>query len=211
MDIKFTIVIDLIGTYAFAISGIRLAAGKNIDWFGAYILGLVTAIGGGTFRDLLLGIQPFWMLDSKYFLTTAVALFSSLILKEKLFQYDKTLLLFDTIGLGLFTIVGIEKSADEGLPNWVCIVMGTITGSLGGVLRDVLLNDVPVIFRKEIYALACVAGGVTYFFCMNLNLHAGVPETIGASAVIAFRLIAVKYHIQLPILQHIDEKNPKKD
>ena len=207
MDIKFTIIIDLIGTFAFAISGIRLASGKNIDWFGAYIIGLVTAIGGGTLRDLLLGIRPFWMLDAKYFMVTGFALLSSLIFKEKLFKYDKTLLLFDTIGLGLFTIVGIEKSAEAGLPNWVSIAMGTITGSLGGVIRDVLLNEVPLIFRKDIYALVCVAGGGVYFICTDLNFPNGISETIGALAVIAFRLIAVHFHIHLPQLQQIDKKN----
>lgn len=207
MKFNFTILLDLLGTFAFAISGIRLASGKQIDWFGAYIIGLVTAIGGGTLRDLLLGVTPFWMLDGKYFLTTGVALFATLLFKDKLFKWGSTLFLFDTIGLGLFTIVGITKSIDVGLPFWVCIVMGTITGSVGGVVRDVLLNEVPLIFRKDIYALACVAGGGVYFLCNYFNLPTGITEIISALTVIVFRLIAVKYHLHLPQLQQLDSKS----
>lgn len=207
MNFNFTILLDLLGTFAFAISGIRLASGKQIDWFGAYIIGLVTAIGGGTLRDLLLGVTPFWMLDGKYFLTTGVALFATLLFKDKLFKWGSTLFLFDTIGLGLFTIVGITKSIDVGLPFWVCIVMGTITGSVGGVVRDVLLNEVPLIFRKDIYALACVAGGGVYFLCNYFNLPTGITEIISALTVIVFRLIAVKYHLHLPQLQPLDSKS----
>lgn len=206
MEFNFTILLDLLGTFAFAISGIRFASGKQIDWFGAYIIGLVTAIGGGTLRDLLLDVTPFWMLDPKYFLTTGVALIATLLFKDKLFKWGSTLFLFDTIGLGLFTIVGITKSMDAGLPFWVCIVMGAITGSVGGVIRDVLLNEVPLIFRKDIYALACVAGGGVYFLCIYFHLPTGVTETIAALTVIVFRLVAVRFHIHLPQLQPIDNK-----
>ncbi|MBP8753579.1 MAG: trimeric intracellular cation channel family protein [Chitinophagales bacterium] len=201
MQLNFTILLDLIGTFAFAISGIRIASGKQIDWFGAFVIGLVTAIGGGTLRDILLETTPFWMTDAKYFLTVGVALVVTLLFKEKLFKWGNTLFLFDTIGLGLFTIVGITKCIDAGLPFWVCIVMGTITGSVGGVVRDVLLNEVPLIFRKDIYALACVAGGGVYFICSYLNLPTGLTEIIAALTVIVIRLLAVKFHIHLPQLQ----------
>lgn len=203
MEINFTTVIDLLGTFAFAISGIRLASGKQIDWFGAYIIGLVTAIGGGTTRDLLLDVTPFWMEDGKYFLTTGVALLATLLFKDKLFRWGNTLFLFDSIGLGLFTIVGISKSLEAGLPFWVCIAMGAITGTVGGVVRDVLLNEVPLLFRKDIYALACVAGGVIYFICRHFSLPAGLTELIAALTVILIRIIALKFHIHLPILSSI--------
>ncbi len=202
MQINFTILIELAGTFAFAISGIRLASGKQIDWFGAYIIGLVTAIGGGTLRDLLLNVTPFWMLDGKYFLTTGVALLATILLKEKIFRLGKTLFLFDTIGLGLFTIVGITKSIEAGLPFWVSIVMGAITGTVGGVVRDILINEVPLLFRKDIYALACVAGGMIYFICNHLALPTGVTELIAALTIILLRLIAVKFHLHLPKLNH---------
>jgi uncharacterized membrane protein YeiH len=207
VEINFTELIELLGTFAFAISGIRLASVKQIDWFGAYIIGLVTAIGGGTMRDLLLNVTPFWMLDVKYFLTTGVALFATLLFKDKLFRWGSTLFLFDSIGLGLFTVVGITVSLDAGLPFWVCIVMGTITGSIGGVTRDVLLNEVPLIFRKDIYALACVAGGGVYFICSYFNLQTDITEIITASAVIILRLIAVKFHLQIPQLHPINDKS----
>ncbi|MBK8698546.1 MAG: trimeric intracellular cation channel family protein [Saprospiraceae bacterium] len=211
MEINFITLLDLLGTFVFAISGIRLASGKQIDWFGAYIIGLVTAIGGGTARDLLLDVTPFWMLDGKYFGTTGVALLFVLLFKEKLFRWANTLFLFDAIGLGLFTVVGISKSVDAGLPFWICVVMGTITGSLGGVVRDVLLNEVPLLFRKDIYALACVFGGLVYFGCKFLDFPTGITELIAAMTVIMVRVIAIRYHIHLPILKPIPVKGRQKE
>ena len=203
---QFTMLLDLLGTFAFAISGIRLAWGKDIDWFGAYIIGLATAIGGGTVRDLLLDVRPFWMLDPRYLITTGVALAIALVFKQKIFRLGSTLFLFDALGLGLFTVVGITKSLAAGLPFWVCIAMGTITGSVGGVIRDVLINQVPLLFRRDIYALACVAGGVMYFMCRYMGLPPGVTEVLAAATVIALRLLAVRFHVHLPVV----ESRPKK-
>jgi uncharacterized membrane protein YeiH len=199
----FTTLLNLTGTFAFAISGIRLASGKQVDWFGAYLIGLATAIGGGTVRDLLLNVTPFWMLDSKYFLTTGVALLATLLFKEKILKWRNTLFMFDAIGLGLFTIVGISKSIEMNLPFWVCIVMGTITGSIGGVVRDVLLNEVPLLLRKDIYALACIAGGLVYFASLHFHLSINLTEFIAAFTVIFIRVIALKFHIHLPVLNSI--------
>ncbi|MBN2279832.1 MAG: trimeric intracellular cation channel family protein [Candidatus Marinimicrobia bacterium] len=204
-DLTLITLLDLLGTFAFAISGLKFASGKNIDWFGAYIVGLVTAIGGGTLRDLLLDVKPFWMSEPRYLLTTGVALMTAIIFKKKIFKMGATLFLFDTIGLGIFTIVGISKSLAFGFPVWVCITMGTITGSVGGVLRDVLINEVPLLFRKDIYALACVAGGIVYFICLKIPIPANFAEIIGASSVILFRILAVKYHLHLPTLPSIHD------
>lgn len=203
MEFNITILLDLIGTFAFAISGLRLASGKKIDWFGAYIIGLVTAIGGGTTRDLLLGVQPFWMTNPMYFLTTGVALLSAILFKDKLFRWGSTLFMFDAIGLGLFTVVGISKSLAIGLPFWVCVVMGTITGTLGGVFRDVLLNKVPLIFKRDIYALACILGGGVYFLFYTFGFSSTITELMTAITVIVARLIAVRFHLQLPLLKPI--------
>lgn len=208
---EFLTILDLTGTLAFAISGIRLAYGKQVDWFGAYLVGLTTAIGGGTIRDLLLDVTPFWILDSNYFITTGVALLATLLFKDKLFKWQNTLFLFDAIGLGLFTIVGISKSIDMNLPFWVCIVMGTITGSLGGVFRDVLLNEVPLLLRKDIYALACIAGGVVYFACIHFNLSTSLTELIAALIVILVRIIAFKFHIHLPVLNPVKTNDGDKE
>ena len=207
MNISFTIVLELLGTFAFAVSGIRIASGKQIDWFGAYIIGLVTAIGGGTLRDLLLDISPFWIVDATYFSVTGLALLATILFKEKLFKLGSTLFLFDTIGLGLFTIVGISKSIEAGLPILACIVMGTITGSVGGVIRDVLLNEVPLLLRKDIYALACVIGGGMYFVCIYMQFSTFVSEIVGTISIIFIRLLAVKFHINLPQLQPIKKKS----
>ncbi|HPH37170.1 MAG TPA: trimeric intracellular cation channel family protein [Sediminibacterium sp.] len=210
MENLFTILPDLVGTFAFAISGIKLASGKQVDWLGAYIIGLATAIGGGTIRDLFLGVTPFWMLDSRYFITTGVALLATLLFKEKLFRWKNTLFLFDTIGLGLVTIVGITKSLDANFPFWVCIVMGAITGSVGGVIRDILLNEVPLLLQKDIYALACIAGGVVYFVCYYVNLSTGFTELIAAAVVMIVRILAIQFHIHLPVLKSIQSQSKNK-
>ena len=165
------------------------------------MIGLVTAVGGGTTRDLLLGIQPFWMREGKYFLVPALALLVFLVFKEKVFRWKITLFIFDAIGLGLFTVVGISVSLAAGLPFWACIVMGTITGSAGGVMRDVLLNEVPLLFRRDIYSLACVLGGLVYLLCMNIPLTKDLTELLAASSVILARIVAVRFHIHLPQLK----------
>ena len=208
---SFISILEFLGTFAFAISGIRLASGKQIDWFGAYIIGLITAIGGGTLRDLLLDLTPFWMTNGIYFSTTGLALLATLLFKERIFKLGEALFLFDAIGLGLFTVVGITKSVDAGLPMWVSITMGTITGTVGGVLRDVLLNEVPALFKRDIYAVACIAGGLVYFLCHFLQLPSAATEIITAAAVILLRLIAVRFHLHLPVLKNDytgDDKKP---
>lgn len=181
-----------------------MASGRQIDWFGAYIIGLVTAIGGGTTRDVLLDVSPFWMTHPGYFLTTAVALLAALVFRGKLLKFGSTLFLFDAIGLGLFTVTGISRSLEAGLPFWICMVMGTITGCLGGVARDVLLNKVPLLFQKDIYAMACVAGGGLYYICMVLGLSHGLTQIVAVVGVIVIRLIAVRFHLHLPRLKPMD-------
>ncbi|HLV62607.1 trimeric intracellular cation channel family protein [Galbibacter sp.] len=210
MEFSITIFLDLLGTFAFAISGLRLASGKRIDWFGAFIIALVTAIGGGTTRDLLLDVRPFWMMNPMYFITTGIAFLSAILFKEKLFRWGSTLFMFDAIGLGLFTVVGISKSLAMGLPFWVCVMMGTITGTVGGVFRDVLLNKVPLVFTRDIYALACVFGGGVYYLFYKLNFSSDITELMTAITVIIARLIAAKFHLQLPLLKPINETIDKR-
>lgn len=200
MDITLTDVLEFVGTYAFAISGIRLAAGKKFDWFGAFIIGLITAVGGGTIRDMMLGITPFWMENSIYFIETFVAFITVLLFSKYLVSQHSTLFLFDTLGLALFTIVGIEKTLSLGFPLWVAIIMGTITGSAGGVLRDVFINEVPLIFRKEIYAMACVFGGLIYGICMWIGLDEQFTSLISGVGVFLLRYLADAKHISLPTL-----------
>ena len=198
---NFIQLVDYAGTFAFAISGIRLASAKKFDWFGAYVVGLVTAIGGGTTRDIFLGITPFWMVQPSYLVVTAFALLSVILFGKFLIKLNNTFFIFDAIGLGLFVVVGIERSLAAEFPFWVAIVMGMITGSVGGVIRDILINEVPLIFRKDIYALACVLGGLVYYLCHIAGLNENLTHILSATSVIAMRLIAVKYHLSLPVLK----------
>jgi uncharacterized membrane protein YeiH len=204
---NFINLIDYLGTFAFAISGIRLASAKRFDWFGAYVVGLVTAIGGGTIRDLLLNVTPFWMLQPSYLIVTGVALVSVILLGKYLIRLTNTFFIFDAIGLGLFVVVGIEKSLAAHFPLWVAIMMGMITGSAGGVIRDILINEVPLIFRKDIYALACVVGGLVFYGCHKFEISSAITQSVSALSIILTRVLAVKYHISLPVLKGHDENN----
>ena len=201
MTLTLPFIIESLGTLAFAISGIRLAAAKEFDWFGAYVVGLITAIGGGTIRDLLLDQTAFWMLNSVYLIVTGLAMIVVILLRRYLVKLNNTFFIFDTIGLALFVVVGIQKTVDAGFPFWVAIVMGTITGSFGGMLRDILINEEPLIFRKDIYALACVFGGLIYYICMQTALSLAMTQAISATSVFMARVIAVRYHISVPVLK----------
>lgn len=194
-------ILDFIGTLAFAISGTRLAAAKHFDLFGAYVVGVTTAIGGGTMRDILLNQQPFWMTDPFYLICSAVAVIWVVVFRRHLVRQNNTWFLFDTIGLALFTVVGVERTLSAGLPMWCAIIMGAMTGAAGGIMRDVLINEVPLIFRKEIYALACVTGGIMFAICHRLGLDNNVNAIISGLVVIIIRLLAVKYHLALPQLK----------
>lgn len=202
--------IEYIGAFAFAISGIRLASAKNFDWFGAYVVGLVTAIGGGTLRDLLLGLTPFWMTQPSYLIVTAIALISVILFSKYLIRLSNTFFIFDAIGLGLFVVVGIERTLMQDFPFWVAILMGMITGSAGGIFRDILINEVPLIFRKDIYALACVVGGLVFFCCYKLGASNVLTQIISAVSVILVRILSVKFHISLPVLKSSEEETDDK-
>ena len=213
MQETFLILIEVIGTIAFAISGIRLAAAKNFDWFGAYTVGLVTAIGGGTVRDVLLDIPVFWMQTWWYLAVTGLAFAFVVIFKRNLVKHDNTLFIFDTIGLALFVVIGIQKSLAEGYPMWVAMVMGMITGSFGGVARDILINEEPLFFRKDIYATACLAGGAVYGVIMLCGGSEMLQQIACAVTVITLRVLAVRYSWALPTLSNdtdIDNTNHHK-
>ena len=207
----FTLLIDYIGTFAFAISGIRRSSAKHFDLFGAYIVGLATACGGGTLRDIMLGQTPFWMCSKTpfweggyfYLLVVAFALLLVSLLGCWLLRVNDSIFMFDAIGLGMFAVIGIEKTLDFGFPLWVAILMGMITGAGGGVFRDIFINVEPLIFRKDIYALACVFGGVVFAVCMELGLprESATIQIITALSVIVMRCAAMKYHVSLPTLR----------
>ena len=195
-------IIEFLGTFAFAISGIRHAAAKHYDWFGGYVCGIAVAIGGGTIRDVMLGVTPFWMTNPFYMICTALALLFVIMFAKHMEGLRNTWFVFDTLGLALFTIAGIQKSLLLGQPYWVAIIMGCITGSAGGVIRDVLLNNEPVIFHREIYAMAAVLGCITYWF-LDI-IHTPIEVTVIASFLVTclMRFLAVRYHLSLPTLKN---------
>ena len=193
-------IIELLGTFAFAISGIRHAAAKHFDWFGGYVCGFPVAIGRGTIRDVMRGVTPFWKLDSIYVICTGIALLTIVVFGRFMTRLSNAWFVFDTLGLALFTIAGIQKTITLGHPFWVAIIMGCITGAAGGIIRDVLLNNVPVIFHKEIYAMASVAGGIAYWLLISLGFRAEVPVMATFVLVCVIRFLAVRYHISLPVL-----------
>lgn len=201
MQLDVVTLFDYLGTFAFAISGVRLAGAKNFDIFGAYVVGFVTAVGGGTLRDLCLGMTPFWMLQPSYVLITALALLFVIIFKKYVVRLNNAFFIFDALGLGLFTVVGLEKSLAAGFPFWVSIIMGSITGAAGGMFRDVLINEVPLIFRKDIYAVACVGGGVLYHICSVLGCPVIACQIICLSSVILMRVLSVIFGVNLPSLR----------
>lgn len=205
LSMEFIDIIDFIGTFAFAISGIRLAAAKNFDWFGAYVVGFVTAVGGGTLRDVMLDMTPFWMEHVSYVVITALALVFVIIFRRHVVRLDNTFFIFDAVGIALFTVVGVEKSISAGFPVWVNIIMGTITGAAGGIFRDIFINEVPLIFRKDIYAMACLAGGAVYYLCLWTGLPTVATEIVAALSVFLIRVLSVRFRISLPSLKSIEQ------
>jgi uncharacterized membrane protein YeiH len=197
---NFSFVIELLGTIAFTISGAFSAMQKRLDVFGVLVIAFVTAIGGGTIRDVLIGYTPVsWMRDFNGPLVILCTGVIAILFKKYLKAFKVTLFVFDALGLGLFTIIGVQKGIAVGLNPGVCIALGTITGCFGGVLRDILLNNIPLIFRKEIYATACILGGSIYFILLGfIDMH--IARIIAIAVVCGVRIVAVKYNLKLPVL-----------
>jgi uncharacterized membrane protein YeiH len=195
----FTFLIEVLGTISFAMSGSFAAMQKRFDPFGVLIIAFVTSVGGGTVRDLLLDVPVFWMHDllavSLIFFTAIFTMIFKLI--ERKFQV--TLFIFDSLGLGLFTIIGVQKGLNADLHPVIGVVLGTITGCFGGIIRDILLNRIPLIFRKEIYATAAIAGGIVYILLKNFSgLSEEINQILTILLIVSIRTLAVKYHWQMP-------------
>jgi membrane protein len=190
---------DLIGTAVFGVSGVLVGLERRMDVFGMLILAFVTGVGGGTLRDIMIGSIPvFWMNNLTYILMIVISVVLTIIFRKQFSEHwSKSLMLFDTIGLGVFTIIGIEKALRFGLSPTIAIILGTMTGSFGGVIRDILANKLPALFHKEIYATACIAGGTVYFLINGLMNH-NLVVFITIMVVISVRLLSLKYHWELP-------------
>lgn len=187
--------LDLAGTLVFAISGILTAIDKKFDLVGAAVIGFVTAVGGGTLRDVLLGQTPVgWMGDLTYLGLIGLALPICYLGRRYISKLRRSLFLFDTIGIGLFTIMGLEKTLNLGLSPVIAVMMGIVSAVFGGVTRDVLCAEVPLIFRKEIYATACLLGGLVYLAAEQLSPLRDLNIGISIAVVIVIRYLAVRYH-----------------
>ena len=185
--------VDLFGTAIFAISGVLTAIQKKFDLVGTLIIGFVTAVGGGTIRDLLIGKFPVgWLNDRNYLVVILVAYLIAYLFKNKIIKLKKSMFLFDTIGIGIFTILGIETASAYGLNIEYCLILGVISACFGGVIRDVLTNEIPLIFRKEIYASACFIGGVIYVGLTKFSSLTNLNVLVSILIVILIRYFAIK-------------------
>lgn len=193
--------IDLIGTMVFAISGAMAASRQNIDVFGAMFTGFVTAIGGGSMRDIFLNLRPVWVDDGNYLIAIFVGVGLSIFANKQLYKLAKTLFLFDAIGIGFFCIVGVQKSISHEASSIAAIILGMFSAVMGGVIRDTLMNETPLIFRKEIYATACLMGSITYVLLMFAGVGTLINAFVSVSIVFIIRIVAVKYGLSLPVIK----------
>jgi uncharacterized membrane protein YeiH len=192
-------ILDLLGTAAFAISGALFAMNKRMDPFGVFIIAFVTAVGGGTVRDILIDRNPVaWMDNLNYVYIIFISVTLDIIFRKQIRYLSKSLFLFDTIGLGIFTIIGTEIGIQNNFHPIISISLGLLTGTFGGVIRDTLSNEVPLIFHKEIYATACIIGSVSYLILNNFHINQDAIHIFTTLIVIGVRLIAVKFKLQLP-------------
>lgn len=190
---------DLLGTVAFATSGALVAINKKLDFFGVFIIAFVTALGGGTLRDILIGKTPVgWMLETYYVYTIITTVIVTILIRNHIKYLSKSLFLFDTIGLGIFTITGTQIGVESNFNPIISITLGTVTASFGGVIRDILCTQIPVLFREEIYATAAIIGSITFLILNNFDLPINIIYIITTLIVIIIRLIAVKFHLSLP-------------
>ncbi|WP_299439981.1 trimeric intracellular cation channel family protein [uncultured Aquimarina sp.] len=201
-------ILDILGTIAFAISGALSAMNRRLDLFGIFIIAFVTAIGGGTLRDVLIGATPVsWMHNTLNMYLIGGVAGLSIIFRNKLDYLKKSVFLFDTIGLGIFTIIGVEAGIQTKLDPIFCIALGAMTGCFGGVIRDILCNEIPVIFRKEIYATASIAGGICFMILYSLKAPINIIYITTTLLIIVIRLLVVKFQISLPLFTVRNQKN----
>ncbi|MBB1286416.1 trimeric intracellular cation channel family protein [Flavisolibacter sp. BT320] len=200
-DVKNEVIrlIDLLGIISFAISGVFAAMQRKLDIFGILVMAFVTALGGGTVRDILIGDFPVqWMLNLGYPLIITLSALAAIVFYKFLRNLQKPLLVFDALGLGFFTVLGLEKGLAHGLHPGVCMMLGTITACFGGVIRDVALNKIPLVFQREIYATACIAGSGLYFLLLQTDMNRSWLDLICITFISAIRIVSLIYKLELP-------------
>lgn len=212
MPTQFLFIIDILGTISFAVSGAFLAMEKKLDPFGVIVLSFVTAIGGGTLRDLLIGNLPVnWLRNETATIVILCSAIITMLFGRYLRHLTATLFLFDALGLGLFTIVGIKFGIEKDFSIGVCVALGAITACFGGVVRDVLLNNIPLLFRKEIYAMACILGGFIYFGLLELPLVADAATVLVILIIFVIRVLAVRYKVSLPLFYNTSHESNRQN
>ncbi len=194
--------LELLGTFFFAISGALAIQDDHNDLFGAGFTGFVTAIGGGTLRDIMLGSYPLvWIGDIHFVYAVFAGVLIAYFFFKFLIQLRRTFLFFDTLGISFFTILGVEKALTLGVRPEIAAIMGMFSAIMGGVIRDVLTHETPVIFRKEIYATACLAGAILYLMLYRLGIDRNINLLTSISLIFLFRIVAIKFKLSLPILK----------
>lgn len=197
------VLLDHIGVFVFAISGLSTAAGKRLDWFGGVVIAMITALGGGTLRDILLNTEVAWMKSEWLIYTALGGALTGILFRRRFMEWRKTFFLFDTIGISIYTVVGLQKALDfEHFPI-VAVFLGVISATFGGVIRDVLCNEIPLIFRKEFYATACMAGGLVYIMLVRLlEIDASLAFPAAELLILILRLTAVRKKWRMPQLKN---------
>lgn len=191
--------LELLGTFFFAISGALAIQDHHDDLFGAGFLGFVTAIGGGTLRDIMLGSYPLVWIGDPFFLYAILAgVLVAYMFFKPLMRLKRTFLIFDTLGISFFTVLGVEKALSLGVDPEIAAIMGMFSAVMGGVIRDVLTNETPVLFRKEIYATACLGGAILYLLLFRIGVDRNVNMVVSIGVIFIIRMLAVKYKLALP-------------
>jgi uncharacterized membrane protein YeiH len=192
-------IVEILGTFSFAVSGTSVAMKKKLDIFGILIISFVTSIGGGTLRDIMLGNTPVaWLRDATTINVILASTIGTVLFGKFISKLNVSLFLFDNLGLGLFTFIGIQKGMDMHFSNGVCVAIGMLSGCFGGVIRDTLLNEIPLVFRKEIYASTCILGGAVYFLLHALKVDNQLSQMIGIAIIVLLRIIVVRFNLSLP-------------
>jgi len=193
---------ELTGTFVFAISGALAIREREHDLFGAGFTGFITAIGGGTVRDILLDSYPLvWVSDIWFLYSILLGILIAFIFPSFLSRLRKTFFLFDTLGIAFLTVLGVEKALSLGVRPEIAAIMGMFSAVMGGVIRDTLTNEIPILFRKEVYASACLAGAILYLVLNYYGVLRNYNMLISISLIISIRLISMKYKLSLPRLR----------
>ncbi len=193
--------LDLIGTAVFATAGVLSAGGKRMDLFGVVVVAMVSALGGGTLRDVILNANPvFWVNDPLYLYVAGLAALVTFYAATHVSRIPPAVFLVaDAMGLAVFTIIGASKAFDLGAPYLVVVIMGVMTGVAGGIMRDMLCAQIPLVLRREVYATACLVGGVMFVVLAQMKAPQSLLIPLPMAAVLAVRLAAIYWHLSLPV------------